>query len=121
MENTDTTAVGTTATDDQAKRMAIICWSNDLDRVWPVMTRYSTGGAGTELGSGHDVLLAGRGASHGGKTTQSKLGRRSRVRLSSKNPSVRPRPRRRPTAVRPPHRVESESRPARRRRCRRHR
>ena len=46
MENTDTaTADATTADDDQAKRMAIICWSNDLDRVWPVMILATTGAA----------------------------------------------------------------------------
>ncbi len=30
---------------DQPKRMAIICWSNDLDRVWPVMILATTGAA----------------------------------------------------------------------------
>ena len=45
MENTDITAADTTTTDDQAKRMAIICWSNDLDRVWPVMILATTGAA----------------------------------------------------------------------------
>jgi peroxiredoxin family protein len=46
MENTDITTADTTTTDDdQAKRMAIICWSNDLDRVWPVMILATTGAA----------------------------------------------------------------------------
>ncbi len=30
---------------DEQKRMAIICWSNDLDRVWPVMILATTGAA----------------------------------------------------------------------------
>lgn len=30
---------------DEPKRMAIICWSNDLDRVWPVMILATTGAA----------------------------------------------------------------------------
>jgi peroxiredoxin family protein len=30
---------------DRAKRMAIVCWSNDLDRVWPVLILSSTGAA----------------------------------------------------------------------------
>ena len=29
----------------EPKRMAIICWSNDLDRVWPVMILATTGAA----------------------------------------------------------------------------
>jgi peroxiredoxin family protein len=47
MENTDTAVVaGTAAADeDEPKRMAIICWSNDLDRVWPVMILATTGAA----------------------------------------------------------------------------
>jgi peroxiredoxin family protein len=46
MENTDIATADTTTTDDdQAKRMAIICWSNDLDRVWPVMILATTGAA----------------------------------------------------------------------------
>ena len=31
--------------EDEPKRMAIICWSNDLDRVWPVMILATTGAA----------------------------------------------------------------------------
>jgi peroxiredoxin family protein len=31
--------------DTDQKRMAIICWSNDLDRVWPVMILATTGAA----------------------------------------------------------------------------
>ena len=30
---------------DEPKRMAIICWSNDLDRVWPVTILATTGAA----------------------------------------------------------------------------
>ena len=30
---------------DEQKRMAIVCWSNDLDRVWPVMILATTGAA----------------------------------------------------------------------------
>ena len=47
MEDIDTAArVATAASDeDEPKRMAIICWSNDLDRVWPVMILATTGAA----------------------------------------------------------------------------
>ncbi|MGP8163360.1 MAG: DsrE/DsrF/DrsH-like family protein [Acidimicrobiales bacterium] len=39
-------AAGATAGNgDAPKRMAIICWSNDLDRVWPVMILATTGAA----------------------------------------------------------------------------
>jgi peroxiredoxin family protein len=31
--------------EEEPKRMAIICWSNDLDRVWPVMILATTGAA----------------------------------------------------------------------------
>lgn len=30
---------------DRAKRMALICWSSDLDRVWPVLILSTTGAA----------------------------------------------------------------------------
>ena len=40
----DTDIAAKSGTDDQ-KRMAIICWSNDLDRVWPVMILATTGAA----------------------------------------------------------------------------
>jgi peroxiredoxin family protein len=30
---------------DDTKRMAIVCWSNDLDRVWPVLILGTTGAA----------------------------------------------------------------------------
>ena len=30
---------------DQAKRMAMICWSSDLDRVWPTLILATTGAA----------------------------------------------------------------------------
>lgn len=33
------------ADDDQPKRLAIICWSNDLDRVWPTLILATTGAA----------------------------------------------------------------------------
>jgi len=37
---------GAAASDEEEpKRMAIICWSNDLDRVWPVMILATTGAA----------------------------------------------------------------------------
>lgn len=36
--------------DDRQKRMAIVCWSNDLDRVWPTLILATTGAA-----SGLDV------------------------------------------------------------------
>jgi peroxiredoxin family protein len=46
VENADVTAADTTTSeDDQAKRMAIICWSNDLDRVWPTLILATTGAA----------------------------------------------------------------------------
>lgn len=31
--------------DDGTKRMAIVCWSNDLDRVWPTLILATTGAA----------------------------------------------------------------------------
>ncbi len=36
MDTTDT---------DQAKRMAMVCWSSDLDRVWPTLILATTGAA----------------------------------------------------------------------------
>src|SRR3974390_2947125 len=46
METTDTTDTAEAMTwDGQAKRMAIVCWSNDLDRVWPVLILATTGAA----------------------------------------------------------------------------
>lgn len=38
--------------DDRQKRMSIVCWSNDLDRVWPTMILATTGAA-----SGLDVNI----------------------------------------------------------------
>src|SRR6516162_8180629 len=32
-------------TEEQPKRMAMICWSNDLDRVWPTLILATTGAA----------------------------------------------------------------------------
>jgi peroxiredoxin family protein len=34
-----------TTTQDDTKRMAIICWSSDLDRVWPTLILATTGAA----------------------------------------------------------------------------
>ncbi len=31
--------------DEQAKKMAIVCWSSDLDRVWPTLILATTGAA----------------------------------------------------------------------------
>ena len=47
MDATDTEPVASAASShaDEPKRMAIICWSNDLDRVWPVMILATTGAA----------------------------------------------------------------------------
>ena len=47
MDDTGTAATtsATASKDDEPKRMAIICWSNDLDRVWPVMILATTGAA----------------------------------------------------------------------------
>jgi len=47
METTDTTDIAAEAMteDEQAKRMAIVCWSNDLDRVWPTLILATTGAA----------------------------------------------------------------------------
>jgi peroxiredoxin family protein len=47
MDNADTTPIASEAAshEEEPKRMAIICWSNDLDRVWPVMILATTGAA----------------------------------------------------------------------------
>ena len=49
MQTTDTTDVTAPAEaiteDEQARRMAIVCWSNDLDRVWPTLILATTGAA----------------------------------------------------------------------------
>jgi peroxiredoxin family protein len=47
MENTNTGTIAAAAAADESepKRMVIICWSNDLDRVWPVMILATTGAA----------------------------------------------------------------------------
>jgi peroxiredoxin family protein len=47
MDATETEQIASPAAShaDEAKRMAIICWSNDLDRVWPVMILATTGAA----------------------------------------------------------------------------
>lgn len=46
MQTTDIAAAAQAVADDeQAKRMAIICWSSDLDRVWPTLILATTGAA----------------------------------------------------------------------------
>jgi peroxiredoxin family protein len=47
MDNTDTETTAATTADgeEEPKRMSIICWSNDLDRVWPVMILSTTAAA----------------------------------------------------------------------------
>ncbi len=46
METTDISAAADAVTqDEQAKRMAIVCWSGDLDRVWPTLILATTGAA----------------------------------------------------------------------------
>jgi len=47
MDDTGTGAIAPAAApnEDEPKRLAIICWSNDLDRVWPVMILATTGAA----------------------------------------------------------------------------
>jgi len=42
----------TNGDEERQKRMSIVCWSNDLDRVWPVMILATTGAA-----SGLDVNI----------------------------------------------------------------
>lgn len=39
------TTNGATDTGEQTKRMAVVCWSNDLDRVWPTLILATTGAA----------------------------------------------------------------------------
>jgi peroxiredoxin family protein len=47
MDEKESRAAASTTADngDAPKRMAIVCWSNDLDRVWPVMILATTGAA----------------------------------------------------------------------------
>jgi peroxiredoxin family protein len=46
MQTTDISAAAQAmGEDEQAKRMAIICWSSDLDRVWPTLILATTGAA----------------------------------------------------------------------------
>ena len=45
MQTTDIAAAQAAAQEEQAKRMAIICWSSDLDRVWPTLILATTGAA----------------------------------------------------------------------------
>ena len=43
---TDTeTSTSTSTGQDDPKRLAMICWSSDLDRVWPVLILATTGAA----------------------------------------------------------------------------
>lgn len=44
-ENHQVAAEGAEAEEERAKRMALICWSSDLDRVWPVLILATTGAA----------------------------------------------------------------------------
>ncbi len=43
--SSDITAGDVGDIDDDTKRMAIVCWSNDLDRVWPTLILATTGAA----------------------------------------------------------------------------
>lgn len=45
METTDISAAAEAMTDEQVKRMAMVCWSSDLDRVWPTLILATTGAA----------------------------------------------------------------------------
>jgi peroxiredoxin family protein len=45
METTDISAAAQAMTDEQVKRMAMVCWSSDLDRVWPTLILATTGAA----------------------------------------------------------------------------
>lgn len=45
METTDISAAAQAMESETAKRMAMICWSADLDRVWPTLILATTGAA----------------------------------------------------------------------------
>lgn len=45
MANPDNTPTPPAADEEQPKRMAMICWSGDLDRVWPTLILATTGAA----------------------------------------------------------------------------
>jgi peroxiredoxin family protein len=45
METTDISAAAQAMSDEQVKRMAMVCWSSDLDRVWPTLILATTGAA----------------------------------------------------------------------------
>jgi peroxiredoxin family protein len=45
MQTTDISAAAQAMQDESAKRMAMICWSNDLDKVWPTLILATTGAA----------------------------------------------------------------------------
>ena len=45
MQTTDISAAAAALQDEGVKRMAMICWSNDLDKVWPVLILATTGAA----------------------------------------------------------------------------
>jgi len=45
MQTTDISAAAQAMQDESVKRMAMICWSNDLDKVWPTLILATTGAA----------------------------------------------------------------------------
>lgn len=45
MQTTDISAATSAMQDESVKRMAMICWSNDLDKVWPTLILATTGAA----------------------------------------------------------------------------
>ena len=83
METTGTdTAAEAMTEDEQAKRMAIVCWSNDLDRVWPTLILATTGAAsGLEV----DVFFIFWGCGCSSATTSG-----SRVRTGCRRGSPSP-------------------------------
>ena len=42
---------------DRQKRMSIICWSGDLDRVWPVLILSTTAAASVDMPADSDITL----------------------------------------------------------------
>ncbi len=45
MQTTDISAAQQAMADESVKRLAMICWSNDLDKVWPTLILATTGAA----------------------------------------------------------------------------
>lgn len=45
MQTSDISAAAQAMQDESVKRMAMICWSNDLDKVWPTLILATTGAA----------------------------------------------------------------------------